>query len=34
MLLLLPIRTSIWPRRTPYANYILIALNIIIFLLS
>jgi membrane associated rhomboid family serine protease len=34
MLLLLPIRTSIWPRRTPYANYILIALNITIFLLS
>lgn len=34
MLLLLPIRTSIWPRRTPYANYILIALNIIIFFLS
>ena len=34
MLLLLPIRTSIWPRRTPYANYALIALNIIIFLLS
>ncbi len=34
MLLLLPIRTSIWPRRTPYANYILIALNIVIFLLS
>jgi membrane associated rhomboid family serine protease len=34
MLLLLPIRTSIWPRRTPYANYILIALNIVIFFLS
>jgi membrane associated rhomboid family serine protease len=34
MLLLLPIRTSIWPRRTPYANYILIAVNIIIFFLS
>jgi len=34
MLLLLPIRTSIWPRRTPYANYVLIAINIVIFLLS
>jgi membrane associated rhomboid family serine protease len=34
MLLLLPIRTSIWPRRTPYANYALIFLNIVIFLLS
>ena len=34
MLLLLPIRTSIWPRRTPYANYALILINVIIFLLS
>ena len=34
MLLLLPIRTSIWPRRTPYANYVLIFLNIVIFLAS
>jgi membrane associated rhomboid family serine protease len=34
MLLLLPIRTSIWPRRTPYANYVLIFLNVVIFLLS
>jgi len=34
MLLLLPIRTSIWPRRTPYANYALILINIVIFLLS
>lgn len=34
MFLLLPIRTSIWPRRTPYANYVLICLNIVIFLLS
>jgi len=34
MLLLLPIRTSIWPRRTPYANYALILINILIFLLS
>ncbi|MBN1508351.1 MAG: rhomboid family intramembrane serine protease [Sedimentisphaerales bacterium] len=30
----LPIRTNIWPRRTPYANYALIAANVIIFLLS
>ncbi|MCX5646007.1 MAG: rhomboid family intramembrane serine protease [Phycisphaerae bacterium] len=34
MLLLLPIRTSIWPRRTPYANYVLILINIVLFLLS
>jgi membrane associated rhomboid family serine protease len=34
MLLLLPIRTSIWPRRTPYANYALILINVIIFFLS
>jgi membrane associated rhomboid family serine protease len=34
MLFFLPIRTSIWPRRTPYANYALIFLNIVIFLLS
>lgn len=34
MLLLLPIRTSIWPRRTPYANYALILINVLIFLLS
>ena len=34
MLFLLPIRTSIWPRRTPYANYLLIALNVVIFFLS
>jgi membrane associated rhomboid family serine protease len=32
--MLLPIRTNIWPRRTPYANYALIAANIVIFLLS
>jgi membrane associated rhomboid family serine protease len=31
---MLPIRTSISPQRTPYANYILIASNIIIFMLS
>ena len=30
--MLLPFRTSIWPRRTPYANYALIAVNVIIFL--
>ncbi len=32
--MLLPIRTSIYPRRTPYANYFLIAANIIVFFLS
>jgi membrane associated rhomboid family serine protease len=32
--MILPIRTSIRPRRTPYANYALIAANIIIFLLE
>ncbi len=32
--MLLPIRTNIWPRRTPYANYALIAINVVIFLLS
>ncbi len=30
----LPIRTNISPRRTPYANYVLIAINVIVFLLS
>ena len=30
--MILPIRTSIRPRRTPYANYALIAVNVIIFL--
>lgn len=30
----LPIRTNIYPRRTPYANYALIAINVVIFLLS
>jgi membrane associated rhomboid family serine protease len=34
MFFLLPIRTSIWPRRTPYANYALIAINITLFLLA
>ena len=32
--MLLPIRTSIRPRQTPYANYALIILNIIVFLLT
>jgi len=32
--MLLPIRTSISPRRTPYINYALIAVNVVIFLLS
>ena len=32
--MLLPIRTSIRPRRTPYANYALIAVNVAIFLLT
>lgn len=34
MFFVLPIRTSIRPWRTPYANYALIAINIIIFLAS
>ncbi|MHC4265906.1 MAG: rhomboid family intramembrane serine protease [Planctomycetota bacterium] len=33
-MLLLPIRTNIRPWRTPYANYALIIINIIVFLLS
>jgi len=32
--MILPIRTSIRPRRTPYCNYVLIAVNVIIFLLT
>ncbi len=32
--MLLPIRVNIEPRRTPYANYVLIAINIVIFLLQ
>jgi membrane associated rhomboid family serine protease len=32
--MILPIRTSIRPRQTPYANYALIAANVIIFLLQ
>lgn len=33
-MLLLPIRTNIRPRRTPYANYAFIAINVIMFVLS
>ncbi len=33
-MLLLPIRTSIFPRRTPYANYALILINIVVFFIS
>ncbi len=32
--MLLPIRTSILPRRTPYANYALIIVNVIVFFLT
>ncbi len=32
--MIFPIRTSIRPRRTPYANYALIAVNVIIFFLT
>jgi len=32
--MLLPIRTNISPRRTPYANYALIAVNVIVYLLQ
>lgn len=32
--MLLPIRTNIWPKRTPYANYALIIVNLLIFLLT
>jgi len=32
--MILPIKTSIQPRRTPYANYALVAVNVVIFLLS
>ncbi len=34
MLFILPIRTSIRPWRTPYANYALIAINAILFLIT
>ncbi len=32
--MILPIRTSLIPQRTPYANYLLIALNVIVFLFT
>ncbi len=32
--MILPIHTSIRPRRTPYANYILIGINVVCFLLT
>jgi membrane associated rhomboid family serine protease len=32
--MLLPIRTNIYPRRTPYTNYALIIINVIIFFLT
>jgi len=32
--MLLPIRTSIRPRRTPYANYVFIGINIFVYLLQ
>lgn len=31
---MIPLRTSISPRHTPYANYLLIAANVVVFLLS
>jgi membrane associated rhomboid family serine protease len=34
MFFILPYRTSIKPRKTPYANYIIIAINVLIFILS
>ena len=34
MFIIIPYRTSIRPRKTPYANYIIIAANILLFLLS
>ncbi len=33
-MIVLPIRTSIWPRKTPYVNYALIVINVVIFLLT
>lgn len=33
-MIILPYRTSIYPRRTPYMNYGLIAVNVLIFLLT
>lgn len=32
--MILPIKTNISPRRTPYANYALIVINVIIYLLQ
>jgi membrane associated rhomboid family serine protease len=32
--MILPIRTNIWPHRTPYTNYALIAINVVIFLVT
>jgi membrane associated rhomboid family serine protease len=32
--MLLPIRTNVWPRTKPYANYALIAANVVAFLLT
>lgn len=34
MFIILPYRTSIRPRKTPYANYFLIAVNVLIFIFS
>jgi membrane associated rhomboid family serine protease len=34
MFAVIPIRTNIWPHRTPYANYALIAINVVAFLLT
>lgn len=34
MFIILPYRTSIRPRRTPYANYLLIAVNVLVFILE
>jgi len=31
---MLPIRTNIWPRRTPYANYALVAITVVAFVLT
>jgi len=33
-MIILPYRTNIWPRRTPYTNYALIAVNALIFFLE
>lgn len=30
---MIPIRTNVWPQRTPYVNYALIAINAVVFLL-